>query len=216
MRTDILDFSFNNIDNKLLKGISFLEEESSNKLIKKVCNGIPYLYEKLGGGFCNFWMYASLKDISYEQYLLSYELQQSINKSYFYKDYTFICDEKEFKKIKKQSEVPISLIFGNFYDYDQLMVYYNIIKKNMPTVKFEYILSEPVYKKYTIYKIEKPSFADNKYSFITYYEENNEYKVTFIHEDDIGIDKTYFNQKTYNNSLKQFKKFKNLDKIFIS
>jgi len=210
MRTDILDFSFNNIDNKLLKGINFLEEESSNKLIKKVCNGIPYLYENLGGGFCNFWMYTSLKDISYQQYLLSYKLQQSINK------YTFICDEKEFKKIKKQSEVPIALIFENFYDYDQLMVYYNIIKKNIPTVKFEYILSEPIYRKYTIYKITKSSMVDKKVSFITYYEENNEYALKFIHEDDIGIDKRYVNQKTYNNSLKQFKKFKNLDKMFIS
>ena len=213
MRTDILDFSFNNIDAELLKGISFLEEEPSKKLITNVCGNVPYLYTRNDGGYCNFWAYVSLKDISYQQYLISYELQKSINTSYFYKDYNFICDEKTFKKIKKQSIVPLSLIFNNSYYYDEVLVNYNIIKNTFPTAIFSYVLIKPNYTKYTIYKIEKPSYIDKKHSFITYYKEKNKYKLLFISEDDIGYEKPFFNEQMYNNLVKQFKELKKLTKI---
>lgn len=213
MRTNILDFSFNNIDNDSFKYIEFLDETSSKNLIKTLCAGNPILYTKDSGGYVLFSAFIALKNVSYQQYLLSYELQNSLNRQYFYKDYNFICNEKEFKKIKKQSDIPISLVFEKLYTYDGVIAYYQLIKHSFPNADIQCTLFEPSFTKYIIYKIGHNIHFDDKHNiFITFDEINN--KIFYIHQDDIGNHRIFFNHTKYSKIINDFKKqFKDLNKI---
>lgn len=220
MRTNIVDFSFINTDQ--FKKYDFLSEQQTNNLIKTKCNGIPSLYSNYFSGYVDLFIYIHLKDVPYKQFIKSYELQHTLSKNYIYNSFSLYgynylsnCTTTIYRKIQK--EIPVINFSHTFYTYSELIKYYNNIKSILPHALFGYAKHEPSYIEYNIYKIYENK--NKNIIFITFYKDKrtDEFNYKFVDKYEIGASKEYFNKKTLNNLLDNFKNnFKNIDELFIS
>jgi len=220
MKTNIVDFSFINIDQ--FKDYNFLNEEQTNNLIKTKCNGIPIIYSNYFSGYIDLHVYVNLKNISHKEFINSYELQHALCKNYIYNsfnlycnNYLYNCDVTIYRKIQK--ELPVLNFSHTFYTYSDLIRYYNNIKTILPHASFGYFTHKPTYTEYNIYKIYENN--NKNIVFITFYKDKrtDEFNYQFVDKCEIGAGKDYFNQKTLNNLINNCNKnFKYIDKLFTS
>lgn len=218
MRTDLIDFSFINVDQ--FKNYNFLDQEQSGNLIKHICNGIPEIYsqDKYGSVILN--TYIDLKKVSYQQFVNSYELQKELRNHIYYTSFNPLYEQFISKDTYKDMQKSMSFYINfshTFYNYKDLYNMYLEIKLTLPSAIFGYVIIHPIYQKYNIYKIYKDHYGN--IGFILFYkdDESNEFKITSIDQNEIGKNKSFFNKKTTTNLLNKFnKQFKKLDSLFIS